>query len=102
ADAGLLAMEPRQVTTVAELEALPVGSIIKSSAGYLYERDYVDHDHCLTDGDEWYPIDELADQDTFPATVLYVPREGAGTSPRRPERPERVNLPGWRHHFSAT
>lgn len=64
------ASRPRQVTTVAELDALPVGSVVLSEQGAVFER--LNEAHWSETGFTWKPQSEDI---TTPARVLYVPEE---------------------------
>lgn len=63
--------KPRQVTTIEELDALPVGSVILMlDRGYVYERT---GDESTFPEDDWAsPLHYVMDEDFLPATVLHV------------------------------
>jgi hypothetical protein len=64
------ASRPRQVTTVAELDALPVGSVVLSEQGAIWERE--SDAYWIETGNTWrVQSEDIA----LPARVLYVPEE---------------------------
>jgi len=74
ADAILAAgyRRPRTVTTVEEMQALPMGSVIRlNDRGYVYARHYNDS---VFPEDDWVsPLHHVFDEDWLPATVLHEP-----------------------------
>lgn len=63
--------KPQQVTTVDELMALPVGSVVRLvDRGYVYVRQY--GDSAFNDDDWISPMHYVFDFDWLPATVLHV------------------------------
>lgn len=66
-----LVREPRTVTTAAELDALPVGSVVRSSAGTIACKCEATRGIVFGD-DRTFPWLKLA----TPATVLHAPMEG--------------------------
>ena len=62
--------KPRQVTTVEEMQALPMGSVIRlDDRGYVYARHYSDS---VFPEDDWVsPLHHVFDEDWLPATVLH-------------------------------
>lgn len=66
------ATRTRVVTTVTELDALPIGSVVLSEQGAVFERD---HDGFWAEpGFTWHPMSKDM---ALPARVLYNPEEDA-------------------------
>jgi hypothetical protein len=69
--------KPYTVTTAAELDALPIGSVVRSSNGTVYERDHVK----TNPGDTTWWIETGSDRDhqsssiSLSATVIYEGEE---------------------------
>jgi hypothetical protein len=73
---GILAAgfkKPRTVTTVEELDALPLGSVVRCGHGRVYERDYVETNP--RDTTWWIETGSTKDYQSssieLPATVIY-------------------------------
>ncbi|WP_138985352.1 hypothetical protein [Gordonia otitidis] len=60
-------LTPREITTVEELEDLPVGSVVRSDEGAVYERH---SPNWLEAGFAWHPS---SDNIALPARVLHIP-----------------------------
>ena len=64
------ATRTRDITTVAELDALPIGSVVLSEQGAVFEHD---HDGFWAEpGFTWHPMSKDM---ALPARVLYDPEE---------------------------
>ena len=71
------ATRTRVVTTVTELDALPVGSVVLLGSGQVFARVGMDRTdwQAVGDGDYWHPRMILAEHPDAPARVLYEPEE---------------------------
>ena len=66
---------PRTITTVEELDALPLGSVILDQVGLSLHRNAFTG-WCSSNGAKEIPMDMLM-QEALPATVLYEPEPTA-------------------------
>ena len=73
------ATRTRVVTTVTELDALPIGSVVRLGSGQVFARVGMDRTdwQAVGDGDYWHPWMILTEHPDAPARVLYDPEEDA-------------------------
>ena len=73
------ATRTRDITTVTELGALPIGSVVRLGSGQVFARVGMDRTdwQAVGDGDYWHPWMILTEHPDAPARVLYTPEEDA-------------------------